>query len=238
MKVEILYPEIATLNGNQGNIQYLQCCLPDMELIETGLNDEPAFNKQDDIALIYMGTLSERSQEIAIQKLKPYKDKLQELIQNGQAFLMIGNSLEILGNYIENEDGSKVEALGIFDIYAKRDILHRYNGYYLGKYQQIELIGFRSQFTMLYGDNSKNYFSTVDMGIGMNRESKLEGIKQNNFIGTYLIGPLLVLNPYFTLELLKMMGVEEPKLAFEKDVIKAYEIRLNKMKTIEKNSQL
>ena len=28
--------------------------------------------------------------------------------------------------------------------------------------------------------------------------SKLEGIKINNFIGTYLLGPLLILNPLFT----------------------------------------
>ena len=71
------------------------------------------------------------------------------------------------------------------------------------------------------------------MGIGINPESKLEGIHQNNFIATYVIGPLLILNPYFTLKLLKMMGVDKPKLAFEEEVLKAYEVRLKKFKTLE-----
>lgn len=232
MKIEILYPEFCNLNGDMGNIQYLKKCLPEAQIIETAINEEPAFNKQNDISLIYMGTLSERSQEIAIQKLKPYKNKIEELIEKGQVFLFTGNSVEILGKYIENEDGSKIEAIGIFDIYAKRDMLHRHNSFFLGKFEDIELLGFKSQFTMLYGENSQNYFATVEMGIGINPESKLEGIKKNNFISTYIIGPILTLNPLFTKKILEMIGIENPKLAFEDEVIEAYEIRLKKFKTI------
>jgi len=232
MKIEILYPEFCDLNGDMGNIRYLKKCLPESEFIETTINEEPAFNKQDDISLIYMGTLSENSEEIFIKKLKPYKTKIEELIQKGQVFLLTGNSIEIFGQYIENEDGTKVEGLGIFNIYAKRDMLHRHNSFFLGKYEDIELVGFKSQFTMLYGENEDNYFATVDIGIGINKDSKLEGIKKNNFIATYIIGPILILNPLFTKKLLKMMGVEEPKLAFENEVLEAYDIRLKKFKTI------
>lgn len=234
MKIEILYPELCNLNGDIGNIQYLKRCLPEAEMIETAINEEPAFNTVDDISLIYMGTLSEHSQEIVIQKLKPYKEKIEELIQKGQVFLFTGNSIEVLGEYIENEDGSKIEALGIFKIHAKRNMLHRHNSFFLGKYEEIELLGFKSQFTMLYGENSQNYFAKVEMGIGINEESKLEGIKQNNFIGTYIIGPILILNPLFTIKLLQMMGVQEPKLALEKEVTEAYKVRLQKFKALNK----
>lgn len=232
MKIEILYPEFCNLNGDMGNMQYLKKCLPEAEIIETDIDKEPTFNNQEDISLIYMGTLSERAQEIVIQKLKPYKAKIEELIEKGQVFLFTGNSIEVLGEYIENEDGSKIEGLGVFKIYAKRDMLHRHNSFFLGKYKDIELVGFKSQFTMLYGYNENNYFATVDMGIGINEKSKLEGIKKNNFIATYVIGPILILNPLFTKELFKLMGVETPKLAFEKEVLEAYEIRLNKFRNI------
>ena len=179
-----------------------------------------------------MGTLTEKTQEIAIKKLKPYTEIIKQKIEQGQLFLFTGNSIEILGKYIENEDGSKVECLGIFDIYAKRDMLHRHNSFYLGTYENIKLLGFKSQFTMLYGNNENNYFSKVNMGIGINENSKLEGIHQNNFFATYIIGPILILNPYFTIELMKLMGVQEPKLAFENEVIEAYDVRLKKFKEI------
>ena len=85
---------------------------------------------------------------------------------------------------------------------------------------------------MLYGDNSNEYFIDVDKGIGINKESKLEGINRNRFFATYIIGPFLILNPLFTLKLLKMMGVEEPKLAFEDEILEAYNVRLKKFKTL------
>ena len=233
MKIEILYPEFCNLNGDMGNMRYLQKCLPEADIIETSINEKPRFIEQDDISLIYMGTLSERSQEIAIQKLKPYAEEIREKIEKNQLFLFTGNSVELLGKYIENEDGSKIEALGIFDIYAKRNMMNRHNSFFLGKYKDIEILGFKSQFTMLYGNNEKNYFIETNMGIGINEQTKLEGIHQNNFFATYVIGPFLVLNPYFTLELLKLMGVENPKLAFESEVLEAYIVRLKKFKTIE-----
>ncbi len=54
----------------------------------------------------------------------------------------------------------------------------------------------------------------------------LREIRVKNFFGTYLIGPLLVLNPCFTKYLLNIMGVENPSLAFEKEAVDAYNKRL------------
>ena len=123
MKIEILYPEFCNLNGDMGNVRYLKKCLPEAEFIETAIDEKPAFSMEDNISLIYMGTLSERSQEIVIEKLMPYKQRIEELIEKGQAFLFTGNSVEVLGKYIENDDGNRIEGLGIVDIYAKRDML-------------------------------------------------------------------------------------------------------------------
>ena len=145
----------------------------------------------------------------------------------------MGSEMCIRDSYIENDDGSKIEALKIFDVYAKRDMLHRHNSYFLGKYKDIEILGFKSQFTMLYGNNESDYFIKADMGIGINESTKLEGIHKNNFFATYIIGPFLVLNPHFMVELLKIMGVEDPKLAYENEIFEAYNIRLQKFKTMD-----
>ena len=104
--------------------------------------------------------------------------------------------------------------------------MHRYNCYFMGKYEDIQIVGFKSQFTMMYGDNKDSYFIQAEKGIGLNKESNLEGIKKNNFIGTYIIGPILIQNPLFTKKILKMLGSNEDKLVFEEDIINAYDVRL------------
>ena len=78
MKIEVLFPEVANLYGDLSNIEYLKKCLnDDVEIIETSLNDEPAFVKQNDINLIFMAGMTEKSQEIVIKKLKPYADRME-----------------------------------------------------------------------------------------------------------------------------------------------------------------
>lgn len=231
LKIEILFPEFCNLYGDISNMKYLKKCLPNANFIETAFDEEPAFINEK-VNLIYLGPMTESMQEKVITKLKPYKERIKELIEENIIFLATGNAIEIFGEYIENEDGSRIEALGIFNIYAKRDMLHRHNSTFIGKWKDIEIVGFKSQFTFGYGDNKENYFAEVEKGIGLNKESNLEGIQKNNFVATYLIGPILILNPYFTKKLIQKMGIEEPNLAFEEDVIAAYEQRLEEFKRL------
>ena len=229
--IEILFPEFCNLYGDISNMKYLQKCIPEANFIETNFGEEPAFVKND-VDLIYMGPMTEKMQEKVIEKLKPYKQRIEELIEKNTVFLITGNAIEIFGKYIENEDESKIEALGIFDIYSKRNMMKRHNSNFIGKYENIEIVGFKSQFTQSYGNNEENYFAKVEKGIGLNPESILEGIQKNNFIATYLIGPILILNPEFTKKILQKMGIEEPKVAFEQDVKNAYEQRLKELKRL------
>lgn len=229
--IEILFPEFCNLYGDISNIKYLQKCIPEANFIETSFNEEPTFVKND-VNLIYMGPMTEKMQEKVIEKLKPYKQRIEELIEKNVLFLITGNALEIFGKYIENEDQTKIEALGIFNIYSKRNMMKRHNSNFIGKYEDIEIVGFKSQFTQSYGNNEQNYFAQVEKGIGLNPESLFEGLQKNNFIATYLIGPILILNPEFTKKVLEKMGVEEPKIAFEEDVKKTYEQRLKELKRL------
>lgn len=229
--VEILFPEFCNLYGDISNMKYLKKCIPEANFIETCFNDEPAFVSKE-VNLIYMGPMTEKMQEKVIKKLKLYKEKIEELIEKNVVFLITGNAIEIFGKYIENEDGSKIEGLDIFNIYAKRNMLKRHNSIFVGKYEDIDIVGFKSQFTFSYGENEENYFAKVEKGIGLNPESNLEGIQKNNFIATYVIGPILILNPEFTKKILVKMGIEKPKIALEEDVKKAYEQRLKELKRL------
>ncbi len=229
--IEILFPEFCNLYGDISNMKYLQKCIPEANFIETNFGEDPAFVKND-VDLIYMGPMTEKMQEKVIEKLKPYKQRIEELIEKNTVFLITGNAIEIFGKYIENEEGSKIQALGIFETYAKRNMMKRHNSNFIGKYEDVEIVGFKSQFTQSYGKNEENYFAKVEKGIGINPESILEGIQKNNFIATYLIGPILILNPEFTRKILEKMGIEKPNIAFEQDVKNAYEQRLKELKKL------
>lgn len=231
LKIEILFPEFCNLYGDISNMKYLKKCMPKANFIETAFDEEPKFVKEK-VNFIYLGPMTEKMQEKVIKKLMPYRERIKELIDENVIFLITGNAIEIFGKYIENEDGSKIEALDMFDIYAKRDMLHRHNSIFIGKWEDVEIVGFKSQFTFSYGENKENYFAEVEKGNGLNKEVNLEGIQKNNFIATYLLGPILILNPYFTKKIIEKMGIEEPKLAFEEDVIAAYEQRLEEFRRL------
>lgn len=225
MKIEILFSEVCNLFGDMGNIRYLEQSLSEAEFIRTPLCGDPLFVREK-VNMIYMGAMTEGTQERVIRKLMPHRDAILREIEAGTVFLCTGNAFEVFGDYIENEDGSRIEGLGICHLHAKRDRDHRHNSAFLGELNGEKVMGFKTQFTMAYGlPDSDGLFKTVK-GVGLNREIGYEGVRMNNFFGTYLLGPLLVLNPPFTRYLLRLMGVENPTLAFEAEAQQAYDCRL------------
>ena len=224
MIVEVLYPEVCNLYGDLMNIEYLKRSAGGFEVVNTSLKSEPYFASHDDVSLVYMGTMTEKSQELVLGALVPYKDRIRMLIDKGVPFLITGNALELFGEYIENEDGSRIECMGLYKTHAVRKMLERYNSLYVGKFGDIDIVGFKSQFTHSYGEFD-GLFDTV-RGDGLNPGTKSEGIKDKNFFGTYIIGPLLVLNPPFTVFLLELMGVKGATAAYEEAAMDVYNHRL------------
>ena len=223
MNIEILYPEFGNLFGDSGNVRFLKQCLPQATFIETPITQEPAFLTQP-VDFIYMGPMTEKAQIKVIDALRPYKEKIQELIEKDLPMLFIGNACEVFCNAIETPHGV-VEGLGIFPYTAKQEMILRYNGLTMGEFEGMKVLGFRSQFTFGYGENQDCAFLKVLRGHGLNPDSQFEGFRLHNCIATYLLGPILVINPQFTHWLLKTMGCDAP-LPFENELEKAYATRL------------
>lgn len=223
MKIEVLFPELCSLFGDIFNVIYLQKCLPQLERVDTALTDEP---KLEPDSLIFLGPMSERTQERVIEKLRSHRNRLAERISDGTVLLFTGNAMEVLGDYIENEDGSRVEGLGLLPLYAKRDLMHRHNSVFLGDWQGQEVMGFKSQFTMAWPGEGVEGLFPVKQGVGLNPQCPFEGVRKNNLFCSYLQGPLLPLNPGFAKSILKAMGAPEAPLAFEVETEEAYRQRL------------
>ena len=226
MKIEILYPELCNLFGDRGNMKYLRLCLKDAQFVETSFKNEPLFVKEKP-DLIYVGPTNEKNQEKIIEELMQYKNRIKELIDSGVPMLFTGNAGEILFEEIEDWDGRKIKGLSVLPFTAKRNRYNRFNGLNLGTFKdKFDIMGFRSQFTFWYGDNSKCAFVKCRRGTGINKDSDKEGIMINNMIATAQLGPILVNNPDLTRWLLDAMGAKDTKIALEDDIRKAYSARM------------
>lgn len=226
MVVEILFSEICSLFGDGQNPVYLQKCLPDAEFIFTSLVDEPYFVHHTP-DLLYLGGMSEQIQRQVIKKLMPYKERIAELIQNDVPFLATGNACEVFAKRITYvTENIEIEALDIVDLTVKTDWLHRYNNKTWGETKEgITVIGYRSQFSFLYGDNKDCYFLKCHRGDGIHPESNLEGFRIHNLIGTQLLGPILPNNPQFCEYFLSLAGVNVTA-AFKDAAMSAFYQRL------------
>jgi len=225
MKIEVLFPEICNLYGDLFNAEFLRRSCPEIEVINTSLKSEPLFlsEKPD---MVYMGCMTERGQELALKKILPHRLRLMELIDGGALFFLTGNAGELFGAYIELEGEEIIDCLGILPMLSKRQMMMRYNALYIGKFGDMDIVGFKGQFSHSYGDNSGCYFIETTRGDGIYPGTKYEGMRKNNLFSTHIIGPILPLNPPLAKYLLSLMGVDKPQLVFEGECYDAYNTRV------------
>lgn len=225
MKIEILFPDLCCLYGDKGNTKLLQQCLPDAEFIFTGLNSKPAFLTEE-IDLCCMYSMSEKSQEVILDRLMPCKEEITAACREGKTlFLLLGNAMELFGQDITREDGSKVACLGVFDTHTLRHAPNRFNTLIQASFEGMTLLGYTSRFADTFGITQDMALCQVQIGSGSDPKTKLEGIRSGRVIATYLLGPLLVANPDFTKWLLQQLGVQSPVLPFEAALYQAYETK-------------
>ena len=231
LTIEMLFPEIANLHGDNFNITYLGQCRPDARIVRTGLTETPAF-VTGAVDLVYLGPLTEQGQLKAIERLLPHKDRIEALIEAGTTFLFTHNALEVLGTRIRNDEMDyDVAGVGVFELESTLRMFGRYNGKVMGTVPTVDaahpVLGYKSQFSMVTAPESLPGFLRADRGIGRNTTTAVEGVRRGNFIGTSLIGPLLVVNPHLTRALLAQLDPDsEPTLAHESFALNAYEARL------------
>ena len=231
LTIEVLFPEVANLHGDLANVQYLGQCRPDASIIRTPLTETPAF-LAGGVDLVYLGPLTESGQLAAVDSLRGHRDRISGLIDEGQVFLFTHNAVEVLGSRLRNDDmGYDVAGVGVFEIESTISMFGRYSGKVIGALPELggehPVVGYKSQFSMVSAGESVPGFLTADRGIGRNRSTPVEGVRINNFMGSSLIGPLLIVNPYLTQSLLARLDPDsEPKIAHETLALEAYRARV------------
>ena len=194
IKIAHLYYDLMNLYGDNGNIKILKQVL-ESQGINTGIeflsiDDDIDF---DDFDIIYIGPGTYNNEKIILRHLLKYKDSIKKAFDNGKFFIITGNALDLFGNYIV-DGNKKLEALGLIDfistkrennlvseVYAKANFLNDY------------ILGFKNQDSTITTDEP--LFLNIILGYGINENLNKEGFYIKNFLGTYMIGPILVRNP-------------------------------------------
>ena len=192
-----LYYDLMNLYGEYGNIIALRDAFKlqgiEVNIDKKSIGDTIDFMKYD---IVYIGEGSEYNQELVRQDLLKYKAELNAYIESYKILIATGNSYELFGDKID-----KKEALGIFhfksfyksittdvgDRIVNEEIM---DTDFLGS----PVVGFVNRNSV--NDIKDGYLFKVRKGYGNDIKDKFEGIHYKNFYGTYLLGPLLIRNPY------------------------------------------
>ena len=229
MKVEILFPEICNLCGDGMNMRYLGQCCPDLEFIETDIKSRPRFLGED-ISLVYLGSTTEKGLAMIAKALVPLKDAITAKVDAGQLFLATGNAVDVLTEAIESDQADTIEGLGLLQGKARYKMMQRHNSFFLGNFEDMEIVGFKSLFGHIHESGEAAPLFTCVRGVGRDgTEGTADGFRRGGLLATHLIGPLLVLNPTLCKWLLRQMGAPD-NLAFEEAALAAYEQRLKEFK--------
>lgn len=111
--------------------------------------------------------------------------------------LLICGGYQLFGQYYEDQDGKRLEGLGIFDYHTKSDGKRRSIGNLIieSNLESVHhrFVGFENHGGMTYGVTKP--LGKVISGSGNNGQDGMEGYFDGQVLGTYMHGPLLPKNP-------------------------------------------
>jgi len=237
-KISILYfyPELLNLYGDRGNIEiFLKRCEArnlKVEISKINLGEKLNLKDFKEADFVFMGGGSDLNQKTLYEDLLINKKGfLIDYIASNKAGLFICGAYQLLGNYYQTEDGTKIDGLGICNFYTKNEGKENRS---VGKIK-IELpenfdelfktndnkflYGFENHGGQTYFEEDLKCLGKVKYGFGNNRKERKEGLVFNGILGTYMHGPVFSLNPllcdYFikksfdSLELPRLSGIND-----------------------------
>lgn len=198
------------LNGEVGNIDVLasRAGWSGVSAEIKQFDGNGPFPKEIDAVFIGSGTLAGATE--ALEALRPFGFQLKELSNNGVPFLALGLGWEILGESIEQLDGSVVPGLGIYPSRSKQvqiraskesfgyDQAGNLTAGYANHSSEIEIFGGASPWIKLESGFGNSSIQNASL-------QPAEGLQLNNLRAARLNGPLLAINPHLADSFLEMV---------------------------------
>ena len=217
-----LFPKLLSLYGEYGNVAVLRRTLENMGntvTVDTYENGKLTLEGYD---FIYVGAGTEDNLLEAIRRLMPYKQAISASIEANTLWLATGNAMTLFGATVSRFDQT-TDALGCFD-YATAIYD---NKRYLGDVLTADgFVGFVNTSSVYQGITTPLLNLQLGAKLGNDKISSGSGIREKNFYGTELIGPVLVKNPHFLAHICQEITGEAVQLPKDSYVQKAYDVAL------------
>lgn len=196
-----LFPDLLNLYGDGGNVRVLEQRLRwrgiPVEVVRVNHGDSIDLAGVD---VVMMGGSPDREQKLASADLLAMRDDLHDYIEQGGPLLAICGSYQILGREWL-ADGEVVAGLGLVGMTTGRpgtsaDRLVN-NIVLRSSLADDPVVGYENHAGRTHLDAGVEAFGSVvsQTGLGNNEETKQDGVRYKNLLGTYLHGPLLSKNP-------------------------------------------
>jgi lipid II isoglutaminyl synthase (glutamine-hydrolysing) len=208
-----LYPQLMSTYGDRGNIITLQkrCWWRGIDAQVLSLDVGFKESEIEKCDLLFMGGAQDTQQKIVSEDLKNKSKVLLKLISAGLPGLYICGAYQFLGNYYKEADETKIQGLGILDLYTENPGLKHprligniiFDPKIQGEFGMQKIIGFENHGGRTYLGKNVKPFGFVIKGFGNNGEDETEGAIYKNTFGSYLHGPILPKNPEFADYLIK-----------------------------------
>lgn len=215
IKIAHLYYDLMNLYGENGNVRFLKNKLEEqnlkVEIHFLTIGDKIDFNQYD---FFYCGTGSEENESLILEDLLKYRKEIKEAIRKNKFFLITGNAFPLFGHQKEKRNNEIIDCLNIFP-YTSSEEDFRLIGektFYCPLINKT-IIGFENRSSVIE-NIEQNLFTNIHKN-KTNKKMQNEGYKEQNFYGTFLLGPLLVRNPHFCDYLVKSL-CEELKITYHR----------------------
>lgn len=198
-----LYPRLLSVAGDRGNLfALLQRCAwrgIQYSVTEADVGDLPDLTESD---LILMHGGQDREMTEAARDLAAKAGPLMDAIEQDVAVLAVCAGFQLLGRYYAPTDGPQLPGLGVLDVVSEggpqRFIGHAVVECDLGDGQRRQLTGFENHSGRTHLGAGVEPLGRVVAGGGNNGEDGTEGARYRQVYATYLHGPVLPKNPWFT----------------------------------------
>ena len=199
LKILWMYHDLMDLYGDKGNIETLR-----YRASKRGINvivDTCTLQEErniEDYDIFFLGGGADKEQTLIYKDLLERKKSILKAKESGTAFLLICGGYQLFGQYYLDQDGQKIDGLGIYDYYTESsDRDHRCIWNIVVETnihdKKVTVVGFEN-----HGGQTKevsNPFGKVLVGHGNTFDSGFEGYMDTQTIATYMHGPLLPKNP-------------------------------------------
>lgn len=218
LKIGHLYPTLMSVAADRGNLFSIEkrCQWRGIatEVDQIFVKQTPDFTKYD-LILFHGG--ADREMELASRDIQAKVPSLKEAVESNSVVLSVCAGYQLLGHYYKPFQGPELKGAGLLDLYTEgggtRFMTHMALEFAVDLEQAENqggkkvLVGYENHSGRTYlGPNAKP-LGKVIAGWGNNGKDGFEGANYKYVFGTYLHGPVLPKNPWFT-DLLIQLALE------------------------------